>query len=180
VSFSPALIEATQYPGSFGIFKIPVTIMWTLIVALILIGLLLVILEIVFVPGTTIVGLAGVVLAGVGILFAYREFGNETGWYVLLGTAGLTAVALFFSFRSKAWLRFANKSAIAARVNEDIAITVSIGDEGVAVTTLKPYGRAEFNGQTYEVKSLGDYVNVGSRVQVIQIQGTQIIVKPLN
>ncbi len=70
--------------------------MWTLIVALILIGLLLVILEIVFVPGTTIVGLAGVVLAGVGILFAYREFGNETGWYVLLGTAGLTAVALFF------------------------------------------------------------------------------------
>jgi|SRR5690606_16338088 len=154
--------------------------MWTVIIALILIGLLLVVLEIVFVPGTTFVGIAGVVLAGVGIVLAYQHFGTETGWYILLGTVGVTAVALFFSFRSKAWLRFANKSAIDARVNDDVAMEVQIGDEGVSVSTLKPYGRAEFGSRTYEVKSLGDYVNVGTRVQVIQIQGNQIIVKPLN
>lgn len=154
--------------------------MWTLIIALILIGLVLVILEIFFVPGTTVVGIAGVILAGVGIYLAYQHFGNETGWYFLLGTLGATAVALYFSFRTKAWARFANKSAVAGRVNEDVSIAVQIGDEGVAVSTLKPYGKAQFGDEVYEVKSLGDYVNVGTRLEVIQLQGSQIIVKALS
>jgi Membrane-bound serine protease (ClpP class) len=154
--------------------------MWIIIFSLLIIGLALVIVEVVFVPGTTVVGIIGVIFAGAGIIFSFRHYGNETGSYMLLGSAVVTAVALYFSFRSNAWSRFANKSAIDSKVNEGLTASVALGDEGVALSTLKPIGNAQFKSGQFEVKSLGDYVDVGTKVTVVHIQGNQIIVKPLN
>ncbi|HEY9489084.1 MAG TPA: NfeD family protein [Chryseosolibacter sp.] len=154
--------------------------MWIIIFSLLIIGLALVIVEVVFVPGTTVVGIIGVIFAGAGIIFSFRHYGNETGSYMLLGSAVVTAIALYFSFRSNAWSRFANKSAIDSKVNEGLTASVTLGDEGVALSTLKPIGNAQFKSGQFEVKSLGDYVDVGTKVTVVHIQGNQIIVKPLN
>lgn len=154
--------------------------MWIFIVALLLIGLALVIVEVVFVPGTTLVGIMGVIFLGAAIMSTYRNYGTDVGFYVLLGTATVTAIALFFSFRSQAWSKFANKSSIRSKVNEGLTSSLTLGDEGVAVSTLKPIGKVRFNSGEYEVKSLGDYVDVGTRVRIVHIQENQIIVKPFN
>jgi len=154
--------------------------MWILIIALILIGLALVIVEVVFVPGTTVVGILGVIFLGAAVMSSYRHFGSDVGLYVLLGTSAATAVALFFSFRSNAWSRFANKSAISSKVNEGKTESLSLGDEGIALSTLKPMGKAQFKGEAYEVKSVGDYVDVGTKVRIVHIDTNQIIVKPIN
>lgn len=154
--------------------------MWILIVALLLIGLALVIVEVVFVPGTTLVGIMGVIFLGAAVMSTYRNYGTDVGFYVLLGIATVTAVALFFSFRSQAWSKFANKSSIKSKVNEGLTSSLTLGDEGVAVSTLKPMGKVRFHRGEYEVKSLGDYVDVGTRVRIVHIQENQIIVKPLN
>lgn len=154
--------------------------MWIFIVALLLIGLALVIIEVVFVPGTTLVGIMGVIFLGAAVMSTYRNYGTDVGFYVLLGTATVTAVALFFSFRSQAWSKFANKSSIKSKVNEGLTSSLTLGDEGVAVSTLKPMGKVRFHSGEYEVKSLGDYVDVGTRVRIVHIQENQIIVKPLN
>lgn len=154
--------------------------MWSLIVALLLSGLALIIIEIVFVPGTTIVGIIGVILAGAGVLITFRHYGSESGYYLLLGSSVVTAVALYFSFRSNAWSKFANNSAIKSKVNEGLTKTLQLGDEGVALSTLKPMGTVQFKSGQFEVKSLGDYVDVGTRVRIVHIQSNQIIVKPLN
>src|SRR5690349_108843 len=113
--------------------------MWIIIISLILIGLLLIVVEVIFIPGTTIVGIIGVVFAGTGIIVTYRHFGTDVGLYVFLGTAVFTAVALIVSFRSKAWTRFANQSAINSKVNEGITASLSEGEEGIALSTLKPF-----------------------------------------
>src|SRR5690606_21697413 len=115
-----------------------------------------------------------------GVIVSYRYYGSDVGLYILLGTAAVTAVALYFSFRSDAWSRFANKSAISSRVNEGITASLKLGDEGVAVSSLKPMGTVKFEAGRFEVKTLGDYVNVGTRVQIVHIAGNQIMVKPLN
>jgi membrane-bound ClpP family serine protease len=154
--------------------------MWIFIIALLLIGLALIVVEVVFVPGTTLVGIIGVVFLGAAIMSSYRNFGTETGHYVLVGTAVATAVTLFFSFRSEAWSRFANKSAIKSKVNEGLTANLSLGQEGVAVSTLKPIGKVRFNGGEFEVRTLGDYVDVGTKVAIVHLQENQIIVKPLN
>ena len=154
--------------------------MWILILLLLLIGLALIIIEVVFVPGTTIVGLMGVIFAGAGIIISYRYFGSDVGFYILLGTGAVTTIALYFSFRSEAWTRFANKSAINSKVNEGSTGSLKLGDEGVALSALRPMGTVDFNGGQFEVKTLGDYVDVGTRVRIVHIDGAQIIVKPLN
>lgn len=154
--------------------------MWIIILLLVLIGLALIVVEVVFVPGTTLVGVIGVIFLGAAIMSSYRNFGNEMGFYVLLGTSVVTAITLFLSFRSQAWSKFANNSAIKSKVNEGLTSALTLGDEGIALSTLKPMGKVQFKGREYEVKTLGDYVDVGTRVRIVHLQENQIIVKPLN
>ena len=74
--------------------------MWIIIISLLAIGLSLIIVELVFIPGTTVVGFLGLIFTIVGIVVSYRHFGNDIGFYILIGTGVTTLVALFFSFRS--------------------------------------------------------------------------------
>ena len=57
---------------------------------------------------------------------------------------------------------------------------VKVGDQGISLSTLKPMGTIEFGAGRFEVKTLGDYVDVGTKVTIVHIQGNQVIVKPLN
>jgi membrane-bound ClpP family serine protease len=57
---------------------------------------------------------------------------------------------------------------------------LTIGDEGKALSTLRPVGKAKFKNQEYEVKTLGDYVDHGTRVRIKLIMSNQIIVEPIN
>jgi membrane-bound ClpP family serine protease len=154
--------------------------MWIIILALLLIGLALIVIEVIFVPGTTLVGIIGVIFAGAGVIISYRYFGSEVGLYITLGMSAVTAFALFYSFRSKAWTRFANNSVMKSRVNEGLNALLQVGDEGVTISTLKPMGKVQFASGEFEVKTLGDYVDVGTKVKIVHLESNQIIVKPLN
>jgi len=154
-------------------------LMWIIIISLLTIGLGLIIVELVFIPGTTVVGLLGVIFTVVGIVVSYRHFGNDVGFYILIGTGVSTLLALFFSFRSGAWNRFSLKSSIDSKVNEDMLKVLNVGDEGTARSALRPGGTAEFANQNYEVRTTGSFVDSNTRVRIIQIQSNQIIVEPL-
>src|SRR5215216_445101 len=105
-------------------------LMWILIIALLSIGLLLVIVELVFIPGTTVVGLLGLIFTIIGIVISYNHLGKDVGFYVLMGTLVTALAALFYSFRSGAWKKFALKSSIDSKVNEGLTDNIQIGDEG--------------------------------------------------
>jgi membrane-bound ClpP family serine protease len=154
--------------------------MWIIIIALLLIGLTLIVVELVFIPGTTVVGVLGFIFGVVGIFICYKHFGRETGFYVLLGMSGVTLAALIFSFRSGSWSKFSLKSSIESKVNEGLTSSLAIGDEGKALSTLRPIGKAEFHNKQFEVKTSGDYVENGTRVRITLIQSNQIFVEPIN
>src|SRR5687767_7487209 len=148
--------------------------MSVIILSLLLIGLALIIVEVVFVPGTTVVGIIGVIFIGAGVIISYRHYGSETGLYILVGMGVVTAIALFFSFRSQAWMRFANKSAISGKVNEGSRDALKVGDEGIAISVLRPMGKVNFPAGQFEVKTLGDYVDVGIRVKIVHLSAGEI------
>ena len=154
-------------------------ITWLVIIGLILFGLGLIIIEVIFVPGTTIVGIFGIILAGVGVYFSFTNFGNNTGTLVLVATAAVALIALAISFRTGVWKKFALKDQISSKFNEHIEITMQEGDEGVALSSLKPIGKAEINDRTFEVKTNGNYVDAGEKVKVIKIDKNKIIVEPI-
>ena len=52
-----------------------------------------------------------------------------------------------------------------------------VGKEGKTVTLLRPYGDVDFNGIRMQVSSDGPFIDKGTKVQVIETQGTKIIVR---
>ncbi|MBX2965419.1 MAG: hypothetical protein KF845_04675 [Cyclobacteriaceae bacterium] len=153
--------------------------MWLAIAALILVGVVLIIVEVVFIPGTTIVGLLGLIFTIIGVVVSYKEFGSEGGSYVLLGAGLALGGAMYYSFRKKAWKKFSLQTSIDSRVNEDVHTFLTTGMEGVAVSALRPMGTAEFEGKMVEVKTSGDYLAAGTTVKVVYVKPNDILVEPI-
>jgi membrane-bound ClpP family serine protease len=153
---------------------------WLTVISLIVVGIILVVVEIIFVPGTTVVGLLGGLLAVVGVVLSFSYFGNQTGWYTLAATSILSGGLLYWSLRSRAWERFSLKTTIDGRVNEIDLNSLKTGDEGSAVSALRPMGKAEIGGRLFEVTSLGIYIETGTRIRIVRVSSNQIVVEPVN
>lgn len=152
---------------------------WLIVILLIFFGLILIIAEIIFIPGTTIVGVIGAVFLIAGVVSSFSEFGQQGGWLTLGITAVSSGVIIYYSFKANVWGRFSLKSAITSKVNEGEMEGLAVGLEGEAVSTLKPFGKAEISNKVYEVKTLGSFVENGTKVRIIQILTNQIIVEPI-
>jgi membrane-bound ClpP family serine protease len=153
---------------------------WTIVISLVLFGLLLVIVEVIFIPGTTLVGVLGFISMIVGVIFAFRYFGNETGWIALGGATAASGVLFYIAFRTNVWRRFAINTSIDSKVNEVEALKFGVGMEGTALSALRPFGKGEFGNNVAEVRTLGDYVEAGRRIRIIKVLTNQIIVEIIN
>lgn len=151
---------------------------WLTVISLVLVGIILVIVEIIFIPGTTIVGIIGFFLAMGGVVMSFNYFGKPTGYAVLAGTAVLSGLVLYWSLRTKAWQRMSLKGTMQGKVNDGALEGLKAGEEGVAVSSLRPSGKAEIGGRLYEVTTLGNFVDTGTPVKVIRITSHQILVEP--
>lgn len=150
---------------------------WLIISSLILLGIILIIAEIIFVPGTTIVGILGFAMGGYGIYLAYDYFGNTTGHIVLTSSVTLAFICIFYSFKSGAWKKFANKSVIKSKVNEGLTIDLKEGDIGETSSSLKPVGKGIFNDKEYEVTSQGNFISEKESIRIIRIVHNKITVE---
>lgn len=152
---------------------------WITVISLILFGLLLVVAEIIFVPGTTLVGIVGFVFLATGIGFSFNYFGSETSWTIVGVTSVASGLILYYSFKANVWNRFSLKSSIDSKFNEGELDSLRVGVEGQTVSALRPIGKAEIENKMYEVKTLGKYLDSGSKIRIIKIESNQIIVEPI-
>jgi membrane-bound ClpP family serine protease len=54
---------------------------------------------------------------------------------------------------------------------------LTIGDEGVTHSTLRPVGKAQFNHKLFEVRTFGNYVSENQRVKIVELKDSQITVE---
>lgn len=153
---------------------------WIAIIVLSIIGLVLIYAELIFVPGTTILGVLGFVLVGVAVYFAYDSHGAVSGSILLVSSLALMIGALVYSFRSKSWEKLTLKNKNDGKVNEDYTSGLYIGMAGMAVSDLKPIGKAEFDNKSYEVTSHGHLIESESEVKILKLTGNKIIVEQIN
>ena len=153
---------------------------WIAITVLVLIGLILIYLELIFVPGTTILGILGLVLSGIGIYMAYERHGTTAGSLVLVGSLLVTVGALIYSFKSRTWDKFALKDRNTAHVKEKYTEGLQVEMRGKAVSDLRPIGKAEFSGKSYEVKTNGQMIEAGEDIKIIRLTKNKIVVSILN
>ncbi|MBK5280359.1 MAG: NfeD family protein [Bacteroidia bacterium] len=153
---------------------------WMTVISLILFGLALLVAEIIFVPGTTLVGLFGFVFLAVGVYLSFNYFGQEIGWITVGGSAVASGVLFYLAFKSNLWGRFSLKSSSDSKVNEGELDGLKEGEEGIAMSALRPSGKAELMNKSFEVRTQGAYVDSGTRIRIIKILSNQIIVEPIS
>ncbi len=151
-------------------------------VLLFLAGAGLLLLETHVLPGHGWPAFLGLTLIFAGLFFA---LGGQSGGalYPMAISLGTTLAVLvgFFMYlpRSGVWKRLAmpgRQTALAGYVSGD-DYTGYLGQFGVAATLLRPSGVAEIDGIRLSVVSEGEFVPVGTRVQVVLVQGSRVVVR---
>ncbi|MHC4480750.1 MAG: NfeD family protein [Planctomycetota bacterium] len=193
-------------PGILGIgcfvifFVIKVTLHYArmLEILLFVVGILLLLVEVFITPGFGVTGISGLVLVFISLVLASQEFGlpgtpRETlaFQYNLLkvtGALALSGVAFVVMARYLTSLpllsRIVHRGDLAAAHAGELGevrtpgLAEMIGEVGVALTALRPAGRAEFGDRLLDVVTEGDFVEKGARIQIQQIHGSRVVVKP--
>ncbi|EGW40022.1 NfeD family protein [Desulfosporosinus sp. OT] len=151
-----------------------------LIVALFVSGIVLLILEI-FVPGG-ILGLFGIIALIAGIMQTVDTLAQG----VLCVTLLLIALAGFFAlcFRMiqtcRMWERITLKTCQTQKegyVLPKKSLAIFLGKQGITLSQLRPSGTADFCGERLDVVTEGTFVTSGSRIKVIAVEGTRVIVR---
>jgi membrane-bound ClpP family serine protease len=151
------------------------------IILLILLGVLLFLVEFLIIPGITLAGIGGVILFGLAVFVAYRTHGTTVGNYTLLSTLVIFVVALVIALRSKTWRRFMLKTNIDSKVEVGLEDhKIKPGDTGITLTRLAPIGMVTVNNITIEGKSIGGFLDPNTKIEIVRVLGTQVIVKPIN
>jgi len=152
---------------------------WIIILTLVVVGIGLLVAEVIFIPGTTVVGIAGIGVLVYANYLAFNDLGATSGTVVLVVSIFLSTYAFYRSFKSGAWKRFALKSSNTGKVNEEYPVELQTEQRGVTLSALRPYGKAEFDDKEFEVRTMGDYLSAGTKIKIISIQGKRIYVEPL-
>jgi len=150
---------------------------WVLIAVFIILGLVFLALEILVIPGVGVAGIIGFILIAVGVWQSYAGHGVVAGHLVLGGTLILTVLTLWLSLRGKTWRKLALSTSIDSKVNLVDEEKIKPGDMGKTVSRLAPMGKAQINGEFYEVSTNGDFIDQQTEIEVLQIDHNKIIVK---
>jgi len=55
-----------------------------------------------------------------------------------------------------------------------------LGKEGIAITMLRPAGKVEIDSERYSVLTQGEIIEAGTKVRVIEVEGSHIVVEAVN
>ena len=148
----------------------------TIIISVIIIGLVLLLLEILVLPGI-VVGIIGVCMVLLGLVSGYRNYGVQTGNYLLIGTLAASGVLLWFISRASTWKKVTLHSSVDGKVNTFDHSLIKAGDEGKTISRLAPTGKALINNTEVEVQSLDGFTDENKEIVVSKTETNKIFVK---
>ncbi len=143
---------------------------------LLLIGLILLIVEILFIPGTTVVGIFGFLVSLAGLAFAFLNFEYSVAIWITGVTLVINFAAVWYGFSSGIWKKFSLKSTQSGGAFDGRTDGLEVGMNGLAVSDIKPYGKASFNEIWVEVKSESGFIEVNTPVTITKIENNKISV----
>jgi membrane-bound serine protease (ClpP class) len=167
---------------------------WTV---LFIIGLSLFVLELFVFPGTLILGLLGGAMMFAALVMAMVDFYpgmpsipsfglvQQSLLNVLITCAvALVLMILLSRFLLKTPLfhkLVASGSSGSASVAKLIQVQASrIGEIGVAISNLRPGGKAQFGSSILDVITQGELIERGTRVKILSFSGHEAVVEPVH
>jgi membrane-bound serine protease (ClpP class) len=175
-------------------------------IILFLLGVGFLAVEIFILPGFGVMGILGLMLIGLSLVLSMQDFvvpRFEWEWTLLGRNAVVVAIGILAAIAgiagitllgSKIWIfdRLTLKTRITETaggpLSADVPGTIEpiegtpdygnlVGRIGVAVTTLRPSGRVEIDGEVYSAEADGSFVDPGRGVKVTRVRGSTITVR---
>jgi len=172
-------------------------------IAAVVLGVILLLVELFVIPGFGVIGILGIVLLGVGLLFSFApgEPGFEREWvpsiptlqmtydalkhglYALTGglvgsLVGMYLIARYLPNMPVAGTLIApNPDHEAVQIDDPYQGVALVGDTGTAETLLRPAGKARFGETLVDVVSEGEYIENGAAVVVVERRGNRVVVR---
>jgi membrane-bound ClpP family serine protease len=148
----------------------------TLIILFLVVGLIFLLVEILITPGF-ILGAIGILFMAFGIYKSYQDYGTSIGNIVLVSVFVITVFIVFLALKTGVWDRMASKETISSKATQSNEGWVQVGDQGKAVSALRPSGNALFNGRKGEVTSEGETIENGTEVKVSRLAQNKVFVR---
>jgi membrane-bound serine protease (ClpP class) len=180
------LIALALFFGSSYILQLASIIEILMFVA----GLVLLILEIFVIPGFGITGISGIILILASIFLSlvggdpFFDTNAVSMAIVQLSIALLAAIVLIFILarflpKSNIFKKFilSEEEKAASGYTSRSNLSELLGAEGIALTTLRPAGTAEFNGKRIDVVTDSEYIEHGKPVIVTAVEGMRVVVR---
>ncbi|HOJ18891.1 MAG: nodulation protein NfeD [Ignavibacteriales bacterium] len=155
-------------------------------------GVILLLVEIFVIPGFGIAGIGGILLIVISLFLALIDttfyFDTELIFVAIIQLAaalggGLIIIAMLLKYlpKSSTFHQFILDDATSRSEGfvsnpEHSELT---GEEGEALTDLRPSGIVVIKSKRYDVVTEGDYIQKGSRIKVSRVEGVKIIVQKM-
>lgn len=145
-------------------------------IVLIVLGMIMLFIEAI-VPSFGLIGIAGFMLVGGGIVAIWTTAGMMWGIGAMCIAVPVFVAAMILFFRSKASRAFVQTTVIEGGSSSVPAMTHLLGKQGVALTTLRPSGIALIEEQKIDVVTDGGaFIEKGNKVVVLRIDTNSIVV----
>ena len=118
---------------------------------------------------------ASIALLAGGIVLAWARHGALWGICSLLIAGVLTIAIITIAPRTRAGRSLVLNAAITEQHPAD-GLVALVGQSGVVVSPLRPTGAADIAGRRVDVVTDGDFVVAGSKVRVVSVEGSRVVV----
>lgn len=154
---------------------------WTSLIIFV-IGLILLVIEAIS-PGFGLPGISGIVLIVVGIVLAMGSI--QSAIMSLSVAIILTAIITILLIKQGRKIEVFNKIVLSTKHDDEGGYFSAppkyeyLDKEGIALTDLRPSGIIEIDEEKLDALSEGSYIQKGSQVKVVKVEGSKIIVRRL-
>ncbi|ATW25338.1 NfeD family protein [Candidatus Formimonas warabiya] len=154
-------------------------------ILLFMVGIILLLVEALVVPGFGFAGVAGIAALVVSIVMSSASMEQAVISLIiaLLGTAVLVVASFKFVKTRRVWSRLIlglRQEKSAGYVAPEESLTQFLGAEGITITPLRPAGAIEIAGVRIDVVSEGGFVPRETKVKVVKVEGTRVVVRQSN
>ncbi len=157
-------------------------------------GIILLGLEVFVIPGFGAAGIAGLLCIVAGMILALQDFtipDPSLPWemdlmvnnaVIVLGSFLLSFFVALFVLRfiiakvAPARGPYLKTSLKKSHADSKQTQKANIGDEGIAISYLRPSGKMDINNEIYDVIAEGEFIEKDTPIVITQIKGNQIIV----
>ncbi|NLJ80334.1 MAG: nodulation protein NfeD [Firmicutes bacterium] len=152
-------------------------------IGLFIVGILLLAIEVFVIPGFGLVGILGILAVVSSIVLV---FGNLQAAFISLSVALLVStLALIFLGKRIAKTKFWQRLILSQSESKQEGyqgppdFSMLLGQQGTALTPLRPAGTVVIGEQRFNVVSEGEFIDANSLVEVVSTEGSRVVVREI-